>query len=89
MPIKDQEPNLLAVNNMRRVSFIPAHFHSFTFDLKSTEKHILDWVYENTESRFYFGRNAKASVTVAFEHHSELGFFALQLPEINSITYQL
>jgi hypothetical protein len=87
MSIREFEPNPLAVFNLRKVDFIPAHFESMSFDLKATEKVILDWIYTHTESRFYFGRNSKATITVAFEAHSELSFFALQLADFNITHY--
>lgn len=101
MSLRNNEPNPLAVFNMRRLAHLPPHFEKITFDIQVNEKNILDWLYEHTEGRFYFGgvsvpstKNkfpggypTKTSRTrcVGFEVHSEASYFALFLPEINSI----
>jgi hypothetical protein len=85
MGLKNKEANPLAVFNMRKMDFCPPHFESITFDLKSGERAITDWIYENTEGRFYFGQDAnRLSVRVGFEVHSEASYFAMFLPTINT-----
>jgi hypothetical protein len=59
--IKYKEPNPLAVFNMRRMTFCPIHFETITFDLRVGEKTISDWIYENTESRFFLGSIVRAA----------------------------
>jgi len=84
------EINLLNVLNKRRVSHLPPHFQSVTFDLKGNEKSIVDWIYENLHGRFYSGNriftiNNKNEMRycVAFEEHSEATYFSLILSELN------
>ena len=89
MSLKHSEPNPLAVFNMQRVPFCPPHFQTITFDLRCGEKPILDWIYENTEGRFFLGMRAAyaagsiATECVGFETHSEATYFSLFLPSIN------
>lgn len=59
--IKYKEPNPLAVFNMRRMEFCPVHFERLTFDLYVGEKVIADWIYENTEGRFFLGSVVKSA----------------------------
>jgi hypothetical protein len=59
--IKYKEPNPLAVFNMRRMTFCPIHFETITFDLRVNEKTISDWIYENTEGRFFLGSIVRAA----------------------------
>lgn len=94
MALKHNEVNPLAVNNMRQVDFCPPHFEKVIFDLATDAKKITDWLYENTDGRFYIGsavkmptsdeEKAKLSHCVAFEVHSEASYFALMLNTINS-----
>jgi hypothetical protein len=99
--MKHNEPNPLAVFNMRRMDFCPPHFETITFDLRSTEKAISDWIYENTEGRFFLGDVVKVvpeesgrprwsaqrqmSKCVGFENHSEASYFTLMMDQFNKI----
>ena len=83
MALKHKEVNPLAVNNMRRLDVCPPHFETLSFDLKVNERNLTDWIYENTEGRFFFGRDSKSSSRVGFETHSECSYFAMFLPTIN------
>lgn len=53
--LKHKEANPLAIANMRRMDFLPPHFEKIKFDIKVGEKVITDWIYENTEGRFFVG----------------------------------
>ena len=88
MSLKHSEPNPLAVFNLQRVPFCPPHFQTVIFDLRCHEKVILDWIYENTEGRFFLGAKASTngaaiSECVGFENHSETTYFSLLLTTIN------
>jgi hypothetical protein len=80
--IKHHEPNPLAVFNMRKMDFLPPHFQSMLFDYMTEEKNILDWIYENTESRFFLGQTGSQNC-IAFENHAELSYFSLMLSQFN------
>jgi hypothetical protein len=85
--LKYGDVNPLAVFGLRRVAHCPPHFVPITFDRKVTDKVVIDWIYENTVGRFYFGNDVetnKLSCKVAFESGAECMFFALQLTEINA-----
>ena len=90
MGLKNDEINPLAVQGIRQLEFCPAHFQKITFLLNTDAKHVTDWIYENTDSRFYAGAAVammdgqhKICYCVGFENHSELGYFALLLTTIN------
>lgn len=84
--LKNREVNPLAVFNLRQLAFCPPHFQKITFSLITNFDDILDWIHENTESRFYISRmTGSANVCVAFETHSETTYFALMLQDINSV----
>ena len=88
MSLKHKEPNPLAVFNMRRMTFCPPHFQPILFDLKAPEKLIADWLFENTEGRFYLGQSVSAAALcacAAFEVHSEATFFSMFLNQINKM----
>jgi len=93
MGLKHGEVNPLAVANLRQVDFCPAHFEPVMFDLVVDQKIITDWLYENTDGRFYIGQavkqgegdeKARLCFCVAFEVHSEASYFAMFLTTINS-----
>lgn len=77
---------------MRRMNHCPPHFSPVSFELRVNEKDILDWIYTNSDSRFYFGdmyhydSNKKIgfSKVAAFESPGETSFFALMLDVINT-----
>ena len=88
MTLKDGTVNPLAVAGLRRVDFCPPHFTKFPFNMITTEKVILDWLYENLEGRFYLGKGVSSDETglsecIGFELHEEASYFALILSQIN------
>jgi hypothetical protein len=91
MALIDREVNPLEVLGMRRINHCPPHFFPVSFELRVNEKEILDWIYTNSSSRFYFGdmyhydSNEKIgfSKVAAFESPGEASFFALVLDAIN------
>ena len=93
MALKHNYVNPLAVNNMRQLDFLPAHFERVTFDLLVDQKNISDWLYENTDGRFYIGQavqhsdvageKPKSCFCVGFEVHAEASYFAIMLPSFN------
>jgi len=87
MALKNYDPNPLEIFNMRRMDFCPKHFQSITFTLQCDERNILDWMYENTEGRFFLGRDSDGSTVLAFETHNECTYFALFLDQINKPPY--
>lgn len=91
--IKHGEVNPLDVFDLRQVSFCPPHFQQIAFDIRTSEKTIRDWIFENCEGRFFLGDmvapSDSGSGTVmhkvaAFERHNEATYFGLFLPSINS-----
>jgi hypothetical protein len=95
MALVNGEVNPLEVFGMRRVNHYPPHFSPVAFDLRVNEKHILDWIYTHSASRFYFGdryfynSNGKIEFAkvVAFESAGEASYFALMLDNINVIKH--
>lgn len=83
MSLKNYEANPLAVFNMRKLDFCPPHFQLMTLPLRTDLRNILNWIYENTEGRFYIEKDASFELTVAFEIHAECTYFALMVSEIN------
>mgnify|MGYP006269155891 CR=1 FL=1 len=89
--LKYNEINPLNVFGLRRMAHCPPHFETLVFDIRTTDKTITDWVYENLAGRFYFGdhyyttetKGVAMSKMIAFEDHSELSYFALFLDSIN------
>jgi hypothetical protein len=87
--LKFNEANPLAVFGIRRLNHCPPHFTAVDFDLSAKEKTILDWIWENTESRFFMGdtwmqeKPIRMKKRVAFEDPGEAGYFALLLDTIN------
>jgi len=92
--------NLLNVNGLRRVEHCPPHFVRVVFDIRTSEKTISDWIYENLDGRFYFGNwyeevevdgqtKVVLSKCAAFEIPHEASFFSLQLSEFNQNSNQL
>ena len=97
MGLKHNEVNPLEVNGMRQVEFCPSHFERVIFELMTDAKNITDWIYENTDGRFYIGsavkppssdsEKAKFAYCVAFEVHAEASYFAIMLPSINTYAF--
>lgn len=81
------EINPLAVHNLRELKHKVPHAEVITFKLKTHEKIIVNWLYENTAGRFFVEttKNDKGfmDMTIAFENHEESSFFALQMDAIN------
>lgn len=90
MAIKHNEVNPLAVHGIRRLDFCPPHFEKAVFDRSTSEKVISDWIYENTDGRFYFGLGPSGSnnsgVMVGFELPAECSYFVLMLPTFNTVS---
>lgn len=96
--LKHNEVNPLNVFGLRRISHCPPHFHSIDFDLRSSEKIIADWIYENLSGRFYLGDQLNLNVEtgkltmckrLAFEIPSELSYFGLFIDSINKSSWDL
>jgi hypothetical protein len=94
--LKHNEVNPLNVFGLRRMDHCPPHFETLCFDLKTQEKNIADWIYENLSSRFFFGDtyiinpengNMILCHKVAFEDASELSYFGMFLDTINVYDY--
>lgn len=89
--LKHQEVNPLAVFGLRRVEHCPPHFVQVTFDSRTTDKILTDWIYTHLDGRFFLGdwytKEDNSSITmskcVAFELPGEASYFALQLDQIN------
>jgi hypothetical protein len=87
------EFNPLDYHNQRRVEVLYSHFAPVYFSLQVPDsKSILNWIYEYTDSRFFFGQRYVKSTDigfdylhcVAFEDESDLTFFSLNLMDLNS-----
>lgn len=87
------EFNPLDYHNQRRVEVLYPHFTPVYFALQvSDSSKILDWIYEHTDSRFFFGQRYVKSIDIgfdylycaAFEDDSDLVFFSLNLMELNA-----
>lgn len=96
MSLANREINPLEVFGLRRLDHCPPHFSPVTFDLRVNEKAILDWIYTNSNSRFYFGdmyhQNTDGKIgfskVAAFESPGEASFFALVLDTVNSNQFE-
>ena len=92
--LKYGEVNPLNVFGLREVENCPPHFVKVQFDARVSRKQITDWIYENFQSRFWFGDiyytteggSVTMSACAAFESASEASYFALILDQINSPT---
>ena len=87
------EFNPLDYHNQRRAEVLYAHFVPVFFSLQvPNSKTILDWIYEHTDSRFFFGQRYVKGADIgfdylycaAFEDESDLTFFSLNLVDLNS-----
>lgn len=94
--LRDGQPNPLNVHGLREVEHCPPHFERVLFELKSSNKAITDWIWENLEGRFWFGNiyyvnesndNIEMTHCAAFELAGEASMFALCLSQINSYEY--
>ena len=89
--LKHGEVNSLNVFGLRELQHCPPHFQKVTFELRTSVKHIKDWLYENLAGRFWVGDQYRDSTDgklslekcVAFEEHHEATYFSLFLDQIN------
>ncbi len=90
--LRDGEANPLAVHNLREVVYAPPHFVPVHFELRTSHKQVIDWIWENFEGRFwvgdtYYGTD-KGSVSMcacaAFEIPGEASMFTLCLDQIQN-----
>jgi len=91
--LKYGEINPLNVVGLRRLDHCPPHFEKVHFDLRTNEKNISDWVYENLSGRFWFGdsyvqdfenKNVYGlSKCIGFEIKNESSYFILMLDSVN------
>ena len=89
--IKYGEVNPLNVHNIRLTDHCLLHFTTIDFDIRTSEKMITDWIYENLSGRFWIGDYYSVSQTgsivsnkrVAFELPSEASYFGIFLDSIN------
>lgn len=96
--LKYGEINPLNVFGIRKMSHCPPHFERVTFDIKTQEKRITDWIVENLAGRFWVGDIYSDTASdgkplmckcVAFEEKSEASYFALYLDQINTYEFNL
>jgi len=91
--LKHGEANPLNIWGLRQLTHCPPHFEQVQFDLRTSEKALTDWIYENLEGRFYIGvvdvaqtpggKILSRQQLVAFETASEATYFSMFLPQIN------
>jgi hypothetical protein len=89
--IKHGEVNPLNVHGLRRLEHCPPHFTKVEFSIRTGEKEITDWIYENLEGRFWFGdyyfKSDAGAITfnkcAAFEEGAEASYFLLMIDTIN------
>lgn len=88
--LKYGEINPLNVMGLRRLDHCPPHFEKVFFNVRVTDKIIIDWIYENLEGRFWFGDlyrkiHDKSEIykCAAFENHAESSLFLLNIDSIN------
>lgn len=92
MSLKFNEANPLSVFQLRRMDHCPPHFTKIEFDLRTSEKAITDWIWENLAGRFYIGdqyyETDGGSIVfrkmVGFEIPSEASYFGLISNTINT-----
>jgi len=92
--LKHNDVNPLNVFGMRKFDHLAPHLFKVVFDLKTKEKTISDWVYENLDGRFWMGQffhhtdtGMEMSYCAAFENHSEASYFSLMLDQFNKSYY--
>jgi len=93
MMLKFEEANYLSVCNKRRLfENCPPHFECIDFNLYTSEKKVSDWIFENTEGRFWLGQHVTANLKndsnrinyrAGFEISSEASYFALMMDQFN------
>lgn len=88
--LRNGEANPLTVHGLREMIHCPPHFIQVLFDLRTSEKVIKDWIWENLEGRFWCGdyyyteENGTVAMTssAAFEIPGEASMFSLVLDQI-------
>lgn len=88
--IKYGEINPLNVVGLRRIGHCPPHFEKVFINLRTQQKHITDWIFENLQGRFWAGDLAQEVdgrtqifYCVAFEKPAEASYFLLCVDSIN------
>lgn len=89
--LKELAPNPLNVFGLRRLDYCPPYFHKVSFQLRTSEKDISDWIWTNLEGRFFYGDlyffNSSGKIdfekTAGFESPGEASYFALIIDSIN------
>lgn len=89
--LKHNEANPLNVFQLRRMEHCPPHFTPVTFSLRTSEKVISDWIWENFSGRFYLGDSytesadgrLQAEKVAGFEVPGEASYFSLILDTVN------
>jgi hypothetical protein len=95
--LKHNEVNPLAVFGLRKMDHCPPHFTAIKFSLRTNEKTISDWIWENLDGRFYLGddysQTESGSISMekvaAFEQPGEASYFTLILDTINGHDVEL
>lgn len=90
--LRNGEANPLTVHGLREMGHSPPHFVRVTFELRTSAKHIRDWIWENLQGRFWFGDEYFSSPTgtvsltscAAFELPGEASMFSLVLDQIQA-----
>ncbi len=89
--IKHGEINPLSVFGLRQLDHCPPHFSRVCFSLQTDQKTILDWVWENTQGRFWFGDTWYSCGVIqkclAFEIMGEASYFGLLIDKVNTFQY--
>lgn len=95
--LKYGEINPLTVYGLRQVEHCPPHFTRVEFDIRTTEKVISDWIWENLAGRFFYGdayyttegNSVNFRKCAAFEIPGEASMFALILDQINTHSFDI
>lgn len=95
--LKHGDINPLNVFDLRELKHCAPHFCKVTFDLKTNEKSIKDWIYTNLQGRFWLGDvytedesdSYQMVKCAAFEIHAEASYFSLMLDTFNNWEYKL
>lgn len=90
--LKHNEANPLNVFQLRRVEHCPPHFTTIKFSLRTNEKNITDWIWENLSGRFFLGDDYSENESghlqfdkiAAFEQPGEASYFSLILDTVNT-----
>jgi hypothetical protein len=93
--LRDGLPNPLTVHGIREAEYCSPHFTKVQFNLRTTNKQITDWIWENLEGRFWYGDwyfiadggSCSMNSCAAFESPGESSMFALCLDQFNKGQY--